>query len=34
MFNGGDQIRVKTSLSFDAVCDRVEEILDGLARCV
>jgi hypothetical protein len=30
MFKDGDQIKVATTLPFDKVCDRVEEILDSL----
>jgi hypothetical protein len=30
MFNGGDQIRVKTDRSFNDVCDIVEDVLNDL----
>jgi hypothetical protein len=30
MFNGSDQVTVKSSLSFDQVCDRVEDLVNGL----
>jgi hypothetical protein len=30
MFNGGDQIKVRTNRSFNEVCDIVEDILEDL----
>jgi cbb3-type cytochrome oxidase subunit 3 len=30
MFDGGDQVRVNTSLSFDDFCDEVEDVLGQL----